>query len=160
MRFSRDPGRPLTAGERQVAEGLFGPALDLDRIRLHCAKWWPFQPRFTVMAPDGDIWFPPSGSLWREDYAAAELPLQALFAHELTHCWQHQSGLFLPLRRHPFCRYAYEVVPGRPLESYGIEQQAMIVQHAFLARTCGAPDPMLEEIVAQAGLRPLFPRSC
>ena len=84
-----------------------------------------------MMAPNGDIWIHPHDGLWREDYASAEWPLRALFVHELTHIWQHQRGLCLPLRRHPFCTYAYTIVPGRPLEAYGIEQQAMIVQHGW-----------------------------
>lgn len=89
------------------------------------------------MAPDGDIWVPPDDVVWREDYAAAEWNLRALFVHELTHVWQHQSGLFLPLRRHPFCRYTYDLIPGRVLEDYGIEQQAMIVQHGWWRRAHG-----------------------
>jgi len=41
---------------------------------------------------------------------------------------------YLPLMRHPFCRYDYEIVPGRPFHRYGLEQQAEIVRHAFLMR--------------------------
>ena len=52
----------------------------------------------------------------------------------MTHVWQHQKGLFLPLRRLPFARYAYRIEPGKPFERYGIEQQAEIVRHAFLFR--------------------------
>lgn len=53
-----------------------------------------------------------------------------------THVWQAQrSGRWwLPLMRHPFCRYAYDYVPGKPFGRYGIEQQAEIVRHAFLTR--------------------------
>jgi hypothetical protein len=40
--------------------------------------------------------------------------------------------------RHPFCRYAYELKPGKPFENYGLEQQAEIVTHVFLASR-GAP---------------------
>lgn len=149
----RDPGRPLTAGETALAEGVFGPALDITRIRIHCARWWPFQPRRTVMAPDGDIWFVPGDGLWRKDFADAPLSLQRLLVHELAHCWQHQRGLCLPLRRHPFCRYDYRIEPGRPLVRYGIEQQAMIVEHAFAARRAGRADPVLETLLAEAGAR-------
>jgi hypothetical protein len=35
--------------------------------------------------------------------------------------------------RHPFCRYAYRLTPGKPFARYGIEQQAEIVRHRFLA---------------------------
>ncbi|WP_116089975.1 vgr related protein [Sphingomonas crusticola] len=135
-----------------MACSIFGDALDVDAVRLHAAKWWPFQPRNAVMAPDGDVWFHPAGGLWREDFAGAHPRLQALLIHELTHVWQRQHGLNLVLRRHPFCRYDYRIVPGRPLSRYGIEQQAMIVEHAFVARKAGQPNPALESLLRAAGL--------
>ena len=149
--FSRDPGRQVTSGERALATRLFGTAIDLDAVRLHRAKWFPFQPRNVAMAPDGGIWFHPQGNLWRDDFAIASDPLRTLFIHELTHVWQHQRGLCLPLRRHPFCRYDYEIVPERPLAGYGIEQQAMIVEHVFVCRLSGIRNQPLEQIVTQAG---------
>jgi len=53
-----------------------------------------------------------------------------------THVWQAQTRgrFYLPLMRHPFCRYAYVWQPGRPFDRYGLEQQAEIVRHAFLLR--------------------------
>ena len=131
--------RPLTPGEIALARTIFGEAIDYGRVRLRRRKWWPLHPRRAIMAPDGDIWFHPAGELWRDDFAAADLALQGLLIHELTHVWQAQRGgrWFLPLARHPFCRYAYELIPGRPLRGYGIEQQAEIVRHAWLARQRG-----------------------
>jgi hypothetical protein len=152
--LSRDPGRPLTPGERRLAFSIFGCGLDPDPVRLHRAKWFPFQPRNVAMAPDGHIWFHPHGHLWRADFAAASVRLQALLMHELTHVWQHQRGLWLLLRRHPFCRYDYRIEPNRPLTRYGIEQQAMIVEHGFLARQAGRPDPALEAVLTEAGFAP------
>lgn len=146
----RDPGRSLTLGEQAIAAAIFGEALDPGPVRLHQAKWWPLQPRNVVMAPDGDIWFHPAGSAWRDDFAQAGLVLRALFVHELVHVWQHQCGLFLPLRRHPFCRYRYALTPGKPLTAYGIEQQATIVEHAYRAQAGGAPRPELELLLAEA----------
>jgi hypothetical protein len=35
--------------------------------------------------------------------------------------------------RHPFCRYSYQLVEGRPFDRYGLEQQAEMVRHRFLA---------------------------
>ena len=134
-------GRPLTGGERALASEAFEDAIDLAAVRLHRRAWWRLQPRNVAMAPDGDIWFHPDGPLWREDFATAPLSLQALFVHEMTHVWQAQRGgrWFLPLIRHPFCRYRYTLVPGRPFLHYGVEQQAEIVKDAWLWRRAGCP---------------------
>ena len=132
----RAPGRPLTEGERALAASMFAGAIDYDRVRVHAAKWWPFHPRRVAMSPDGHLWFHPEGGLFRDDYAASPLSDQGLFIHEMTHVWQAQrrGRWYLPLARHPFCRYHYAIRPGWPLERYGLEQQAEIVRHAFLLR--------------------------
>jgi hypothetical protein len=51
------------------------------------------------------------------------------------------------MMRHPFCRYGYALEPGKPFDRYGIEQQAEIVKHAFLARNGARPDRSLEELL-------------
>lgn len=86
------------------------------------------------MAPRGHLHFHPQGQSYCDDFASAPLGRQGLFIHEMAHVWQHQRGVFLPLQRHPFCRYAYALKPGQPLTAYGIEQQAEIIRHAFLLR--------------------------
>ena len=88
------------------------------------------------MAPRGHIHFHPQSSSYCEDFSAAPLQRQALFIHEMTHVWQsHTRGSwYLVLRRHPWCRYDYAIKPGWRFNDYGIEQQAMIVQHAFMLR--------------------------
>jgi hypothetical protein len=130
------PARPLTTGEIAMARSVFGLAIDYQSVRLVRSKWWPFQPRTVVMAPCGHIHFHPDDPNWREDFSNAEWSLQGLFIHEMTHVWQtHRAGRFyLPLMRHPFCRYAYRFDQGRPFLGYGLEQQAELVRHAFLQR--------------------------
>ena len=97
------------------------------------------------MAPDGNLWFHPGSGLFCPDFCNAPLHLQGHFIHEMTHVWQAQKGgkWYLPLMRHPFCRYGYDIVPGRPFHRYGLEQQAEIVRHSFLlkqgARVEGKP---------------------
>ena len=150
--FRRDPGRPLTARERRLAVEIFGDALDPGPVRIHRAKWFPFQPSNVAMAPDGHIWFHPEGGLWHADFGDAPQRMQAFFVHELTHVWQHQQGTNLLLKRHPFCRYDYALEPGKVLCRYGIEQQAMIVEHAFTARRAGKPDAALDALLRDAGL--------
>lgn len=125
-------GRHLTEAERSLCRSVFKDAIDYTQVRIFNRKWWPFQPVKVTMAPDGNLWFHPEGGLFCDDYCGQSLNLQGLFIHEMTHVWQHQRGVFLPLARHPFCSYDYELVPGKPYAKYGIEQQAEIVRHVFL----------------------------
>ena len=133
----------MTSREIALAQTVFGDALDYAKIRIHKRKWWWFQPRKITMAPDGHLWFHPDSKLFCDDFCDRDLSLQGLFIHELVHVWQHQSGIILPLKRHPFCRYDYSLKPGWTLQQYGIEQQAEIVRHVFLLKNgikvAGAP---------------------
>ena len=135
--------RTLTEAETALARSIFGDAIDYAAVRIARRKWAFFQPRDTVMAPSGCIHFHPKSNIWREDFAVENLTLQGLFVHEMVHIWQHQRGVFLPLARHPFCRYSYALRPGQAFTRYGIEQQGEIVRHAFLLRhgamVIGAP---------------------
>jgi len=148
--------RPLTPGEAELARSVFGDALDVARARVANRKWAFFQPRNTTMAPLGTVHFNPASGLYREDFASASLALQGLLIHELVHVWQHQQGLFLPVRRHLFCRYGYRLQPGKPFRRYGIEQQAEIVRHAFLLAR-GADLPGAAPLEAYRALLPFDP---
>ena len=149
-------GRPLTAPERALAKSVFGEALALDPIRIFRRKWWWFQPANVTMAPRGHVHFHPKGAEYRACFGAAGLGLQGHLIHELVHVWQHQQGICLPLRRHPFCRYDYTLRPGKAFARYGLEQQAEIVRHAFLLRqgvvVAGAPGLAELEAILPFGL--------
>ena len=127
--------RPLTLGEISLAQTVFGEAIDFASVRIVRRKWWFFQPRGIVMAPTGNIHFHPDSDLYRDDFATAPLWLQGLFIHEMTHVWQAQrhGRYYLPLMRHPFCRYAYRLKEGQRFGLYGLEQQAEVVRHFFLS---------------------------
>ena len=115
---------------------MFGSAIDTAQLTIRRRRWFPYQPRGTTMAPCGHIHFHPQSRAYCDDFALAELHLQGLFIHEMTHVWQTQKrgAWYLVLMRHPFCRYDYSIRPGWRLERYGIEQQAEIVRHAFQLR--------------------------
>ncbi|ARU16105.1 vgr related protein [Croceicoccus marinus] len=141
--------RGLTDGEKALVASVFGSAIDPAPVTIRRGKWFPLQPRNTVMAPCGHIHFPADHGLYCDDFADGSLLAQGLFIHEMTHVWQSQQRgkYWLVLMRHPFCRYDYAVRPGQPLHRYGIEQQAEIVRHVFLLRRGfalrGAP-PLLQ----------------
>ena len=128
--------RPLTPGEVELARSVFGDAIDYGRVRMIRRKWWPFHPAQCRHGADRATSISiPHSDLWSEDFSNEPLHRQGLFIHELTHVWQTQKRgrFYLPLMRHPFCRYGYQVEPGRRFEDYGLEQQAEIVRHRFLA---------------------------
>ncbi|QNE30582.1 vgr related protein [Sphingomonas sp. NBWT7] len=144
--------RPLTDAEEVIARGMFGEALDYSVIQIFRRKWAFFQPRKVTMAPRGNIHFHPDGDAYCDCFASNSRHWQGHLIHELVHVWQHQQGVNLVLRRHPFCRYSYSIKPGWTLDRYGIEQQAEIVRHTFLLRhgitVPGAPPlPTLESIL-------------
>jgi hypothetical protein len=128
--------RGLTAGEIELARSVFGDAIDYSRVKMIKGKWWPLHPRNAAMAPMGNIYFHPDGEVWSDDFSKEPLGRQGFFIHEMTHVWQTQTcgRFYLPLMRHPFCRYSYNLKPGKPFRRYGLEQQAEIVAHSFLAR--------------------------
>lgn len=150
--------RPLTPGECALARSVFGEAIELAPVRIRRWRFFPFQPRDTVMAPMGHIHFHPAGPHYCDDFAGASLSLQGLLIHELVHVWQsQQNGRFwLPLMRHPFCRYGYTFEPNRPFSGYGIEQQAELVRHAFLAAK-GCPDPAAPSLAVLGNVLPFGP---
>jgi hypothetical protein len=127
--------RALTEGEIALARSVFADAIDYSKVELVHGKWWPFQPRRSAMAPTGSIHFHPDGGGWSNDFSKEDVRRQAFFIHEMTHVWQTQvrGRFYLPLMRHPFCHYRYELKPGLPFERYGLEQQAEIVKDRFLA---------------------------
>ena len=133
--------RGLTPGEAALVRSVFGDAVDPAPVRIRRSRWFPLQPRETVMAPCGHIHFHPQSSRYRDDFAAEGPALRGLFVHEMVHVWQAQQRgkWWLPLMRHPFCRYDYVLREGWPLSLYGIEQQAEIVRHCHLAVT-GTPE--------------------
>ncbi len=146
--------RALTAGETGLVDWVFGAAIATERVRIRRRKWWPFQPLRVTMAPCGHLHFHPRSLVYSDDFAIESSDLKGLFIHEMVHVWQAQvkGRFYLPLMRHPFCRYDYRYKPGRPFARYGIEQQAEIVRHAFMARighpVPGAPSPeLLEELL-------------
>ena len=129
--------RPLTADEVTLVASLFGDAVDPALPMIRHRKFWFLHPRRVTMAPDGDIWCHPRGTSWCADYARESLAMRAHFVHEMTHVWQVQSGRNLIFARPPLARYRYDLVPGKPFERYGIEQQACIVADAYRWREAG-----------------------
>ncbi|WP_297321784.1 vgr related protein [Novosphingobium sp.] len=114
----------------------FGAAIDCARVTIRRRRWWWFQPRHITMAPMGHLHFHPAGDGYCDDFSQASPDLQGHFIHEMTHVWQAQTRgrWYVVALGAVQRRYSYRLQPGKRLEDYGIEQQAEIVRHAFMAR--------------------------
>ena len=141
--------RRLTEGERDLAAEVFGTALRADRIRIFAIPVWS---RAFVAGPGLMVW----PARWsRSDFSASETPLavQAVFVHELTHVWQAQRGVSLLLAKlkagDRAGSYAYDLDAGPGFDAMNIEQQAMVVEHAFLAAR-GGETPHPAKLYAEA----------
>jgi hypothetical protein len=128
--------RALTEGEHAICGEVFGAGLDAGRVRIFSLPIWrrPFVPNGRLM-----IW-PADSAL--ADFSTAPLWLASILVHELVHVWQAQNGVNLPLAKlmagDGRAAYAYDLDDGRNFSQLNIEQQAMVVQHAYLAARGGA----------------------
>lgn len=132
--------RRLTAGERALAGEVFGAALDPWPIRILAIPFWK---RAFVAGPGLIVW--PAADL-PADFGAAPLAVQASFVHELAHVWQAQNGVRLLRAKlkagDSAAAYAYDLTAEPDFRRLNIEQQAMVIEHAFLAsRGAAAPHP-------------------
>ncbi len=128
--------RRLTAGERRLCEEVFADELDTDLVRLLSLPVWP-----RPFVPGGRLVVWPATSAMA-DFSQAPLWLRSVLLHELVHVWQAQHGVFLPFAKlragDGRSAYAYDLDDGRGFSQLNIEQQAMVVQHAYLAARGGA----------------------
>ncbi len=133
--------RALTLDEREMLQPLFLAALDLDVIHVVQDKYIAFQGDDTYMTPENDMFAP--GDLYLADFAAPEIePYTAsTLVHEMTHAWQHQSGLdlvaagaitFAATGGDYQQAYGYTLDPAKDLIDYNVEQQASIVEDWYL----------------------------
>ena len=127
--------RRLSGGEAALARTVFGPAVSLERVRVHGGGFG----RFAVTL--GSHLFLPR-HLARADFARTDLAAQALLVHELVHVWQFQTRPLWTLASWAgtLLRGGYgEGLPGyrytppvKRFEALNLEQQASVVEHAFL----------------------------
>lgn len=139
--------RRLTASERALAWEMFGDGLAAGRVRILAIPVWP---RAFVAGPSLIVW--PARAL-PADFGEASLRAQATLVHELTHVWQAQNGVRLILAKlragDNAAAYAYDLTVDTDFTALNIEQQAMVVEHAFLASRGGAT-PFAAELYVNA----------
>ena len=135
--------RSLTPAEHDLARDLFGDGLSTARLKILCNPLWS---RAFVAGPHLISW---PASRFEACFAAASLATRALLVHELVHVWQAQNGVNLILGKLRAgdgpAAYLYELNDQTRFEALNIEQQAMVVEHAYRlsqggAAPYGAPD--------------------
>ena len=134
---TQQKSRPLTEVEIKMAHSVFGPDFDVSQVRLKTA-WWVL--KNYAVSPNGNIYFNPKD--WVEDFSKQSLGKKSWSIHELTHVWQLQQGLKVVRGAVMKRRYDYILQEGKSFFTYGIEQQARMVQDYFVRREqgkdCGA----------------------
>ena len=134
---TQQKSRPLTEVEIKMAHSVFGPDFDVSQVRLKTA-WWVL--KNYAVSPNGNIYFNPKD--WVEDFSKQSLGKKSWLIHELTHVWQLQQGLKVVRGAVMNRRYDYILQEGKSFFTYGIEQQARMVQDYFVRREqgkdCGA----------------------
>lgn len=134
---TQQKSRSLTEAEIKMAHSVFGSDFDVSQVRLKTA-WWVL--KNYAVSPNGNIYFNPKD--WVEDFSKQSLGKKSWLIHELTHVWQLQQGLKVVRGAMMNRRYDYIFQEGKPFFTYGIEQQARMVQDYFVRREqgkdCGA----------------------
>ena len=77
-----------------LAQLVFARSIDYGNVKVHDHKYMPFQPGYSGMTPNGEIYMEGLGS---PDYALEPVGLKAIFIHEMVHVWQKQNGVLNPL---------------------------------------------------------------
>lgn len=128
--------RVLAEGERALAAAVFGDALDVSRVRVLNPPW-PWWPLSRAFVPGR--WFGRDWIVWprrnaADDLSQQSLGAQAVLIHELVHVWQAQQGvnlLFAKMRAGDRPESYVYPVTDCDWAALNIEQQAMVVEHAF-----------------------------
>lgn len=133
--------RPLTAGERKLAEKIFGTSIAYDDVQISDKPGLPFQPMHVTMVV-GNVMY--TNGTYLDDYTRGSHLDRAHFVHEMTHVWQVQNNLFNQIvavtelqLKHKFnyaAAYYYTLDAANDLTTYGLEQQASIIEEYYLIK--------------------------
>ena len=124
--------RGLSAGELRLAQTIFAQQIDYNTVRI-CASRLVL-PGYAI-SPNGHIYFHPKD--YCLDFSVKDLATQSWWIHEMTHVWQYQNGIQVLGRALLNRRYDYVLRSGKAFLSYGVEQQARMVQDYYLKRAQG-----------------------
>lgn len=142
MNIEKKQGRSLTTGEIEIAKSIFAEKIDYSKVRIFNKSYFPFglQRKNVAMSPNGNIYFL---NTYQPNFSTAFFDEQHLFMHEMSHVWQHQSGMWVRLRGimswavdYKYC-FSKKNENIKLLNQYGMEQQASIIADYFVLTTFG-----------------------
>lgn len=145
--------RPLTPGEIQMAQSIFGDAIDYSLVRVHLGV---YDPSRNLASAAGNVIHYPTDR-YSEDFSRGDgldeivdKIAKRIFIHEMAHVWQYQSGYIgtAEYNKHAkelwsshaheldglcgcYPAYAYNSEKPKPLWRYSLEQQAELISHYF-----------------------------
>lgn len=157
-------GRVLTVGERSLLAPIFRDSIEYGAVRVVRGRAFPLQGKTTFVTIGRVIYAP--GPVYLDDFSRGTEVDRAILVHEIAHVWQHDSGIdvlagamrALVATGGRYGRaYAYRLDPRRDLLDYGVEQQASILEHYYLARDLDRDrfDAVLRRFLAD----PRYPRA-
>ena len=123
--------RKLNPHEKNIAGDFFGDMIDLEEVRIDDKNWWArFLARFGKVMTEGNTIY------------GINIPDDTLI-HELVHVWQYNKDIIdfetaadahieAWRARKTDELYYYSVEPRQTFRKYGFEEQASIVQDAYL----------------------------
>lgn len=117
--------RRLTPGEIALLKPIFRDGVKYSKVWIYRVKWNVFQPDNVIMAPNGNIYWPPSAG-YSPDFSLSGL--RWYLVHEMTHVYQYQQGISVIGRRlAEGGTYSYVLDPAKTMNDYTIEQQGNMV---------------------------------
>lgn len=126
MKSQSYPIRRLSVSEKKIIPASISAGIDLDAIEIHKRRWTFLTPSHYSVVRGNKIFYP------KDPGPSRDLLHLAHLVHEVVHVWQYEKlgiGMYAPqwLDR----RYHYELHQGDIFQSFGLEQQAAIVEDSF-----------------------------
>ena len=119
--------RPLTDTEKAAIPAQISSLIDLEKIEIHDRRWTPLTPRTITVARGYKIFWPGAPVSPTKIFELAHI------VHEVAHVWQYKHlGVSMYSPRWLDRRYDYRLNAGDRFLSFGLEQQASIIEDHYL----------------------------
>lgn len=137
--------RPLTDGEIKLAKSVFGDAINYKKVTITDGHWPVVQKKDFAWSMGNTL------SMYKyyvPDFSQASHQRRGLFIHEMAHIWQWQNKslkpVFATMKQRLKQKFNYKAYPfvldaKKDLTSYGVEQQAAMIQEYYLNKRAGLP---------------------